>query len=180
MREPRERILSAFLNKFIDDGYFFFDKYCRRRSEEIKKECRQKKELSDFTYSLNRTRDCRSDHWNPQYDSINAKWWGTINFVGYMDSIAKDSKKLLQSISSSKDGVSAYERYGKTGWGTNGMNAFMERDSAHHATNAGEKLRRYYTREDEQFVKKYWASEWNNTVYRFTPFHLFDNSTNFD
>lgn len=177
MREPKERILSAFLNKFIDDGYYFFYRCCQFISEEVQKECREKRELVDFTYFLKRTRDCRNDHWNPQYTTIDAKWWGTINFLGYMDNIGYDAKRLLQSITSSKDGVSAYERYGKTGWGTNGTNGFMERDISHHATNAGKKLRRYYTREDERFVEKYWAGEWNHTTYHFTPFHLFDNST---
>lgn len=178
VREPKERVLSAFLNKFIDDSYYFFQKCCRDRGEDVKEECRIKKNHTSFTYFLNRTRDCHNDHWNPQYASIDTKWWNTINFVGYMDNIEKDSKQLLQSITSSKDGVSAWDRYGRTGWGTNGNNSFMKMDTEGHATNASGKLLQYYTRTHEKFVEKHWAGEWNHSVYHFNPLHLYDDSLN--
>ena len=102
-----------------------------------------------------------------------------INFVGYMDTVADDSRRLLKSLLSSKDGVSAWERYGKTGWGGNRTNSFMESEvvveTDVHGTNARDKLRQYYTIDAEKFVEKHWSGEWNHSVYHFDLFHLYDN-----
>lgn len=178
LREPKERVLSAFLNKFVSDQTFFRERCCNLRHHNVsKKECRSRQENTDFSYFLNRTVDCPDEHWNPQYSMIDAKWWDTINFVGYMDNVSEDAKELLQSITSIDDGTSAWEKYGKTGWGRNGTDAFMRRDTAHHATNAHSKLRSYYTRKDEKLVEKFWSGEWNHSAYHFPRIHLFSNST---
>jgi len=95
-----------------------------------------------------------------------------------MHNIVDDAKRLLQSITYTEDEVSAWEKYGKTGWGENGTSAFMELGTAKHATNAHDKLKSFYTREDEQFVEKYWSGEWNHTVYQFDPFRLYESNTN--
>ena len=177
LREPKERLLSAFLDKFVNKKQFFRNKCCQQRYNASKEECRRRQEDSQFSYFLNRTLDCLNDHWNPQYSMIDAKWWDTINFVGYLDNVFDDAKKSLQSITFIEDRMPAWEQYRRTGWGYNGTGTFMQRDTASHATNAHDKLRSYYTREDEQFVEKYLSGEWNHSAYHFTPIHLFGNST---
>ena len=183
VREPKERVLSAFLNKFIEEEQFFIQKCCQDKffnTKEEKQQCRDKKHEGDFIYFLNRTLDCPNPHWTPQTDAIDSKWWPSMNFVGYMDQVAPDAERLLRRIKSSKKNgasASAWDDYGKTGWGKNGTGAFMYRDTAHHATNAHDKLRLYYTsRCAEAFVERHWASEWNQTVFSFEKFHLYNDT----
>ena len=169
VREPKERILSAFLNKFVQGDTF--QRYCckyRNKTEE----CRERKLAKDFTYFLHRTRDCSNEHWEPQYNAIDSKWWPYITSIGYMDNITEYSKELLQSVKSEKTGLSAWEQYGSTGWGSNGTKAFMEHEKTGHATNAGERLSKFYTKEDEEFVEKHWAIEWESGVYEFEPTYI--------
>jgi len=174
VREPKERVLSAFLNKFLNDAYFFYWRCCQFRDNATQHDCQVAKEKRNFTYFLHRTRDCPNDHWDPQYYAIDSKWWNTMTFVGYMnDQIATTAKQLLQSLTSQLTRKTAWEEFGSNGWGPNGTLAFMERDSAHHATNAHDHLKEYYTKENEVFVEQHWAIEWNQSVYEFEPFHLY-------
>jgi len=183
VREPKERVLSAFLDKFVLFKTYYNKKCCRKSPakgkskqdrKRFQKECRDKQNEKDFSYFLKRTRDCHDQHWNPQYDYIDAKWWNAMTFVGYMDDDANHAKKLLQSIHSEIDGSSAWDKFGKTGWGENGKTAFLERDIAPHLTHANDHLKEYYTKEDELFVEKYWEIDWNQSVYHFEKFHLYN------
>lgn len=175
VREPKERILSAFLNKFVEEPHFFVGKCCRIQNnmDRERKICMQKQNESDFVYFLNRTLDCRNPHWTPQFEAVDKKWWGQMTFVGYMNQVAEDAEHLLKSIHSSR-GTSAWDDFGKTGWGSNGNTAFMVRDTAHHATNAHDKLKKYYTPCTEKFVESHWAHEWKHDIFHFEMFHLFD------
>jgi len=178
VREPKERVLSAFLNKFVEEPTFYVQKCCQEKFFHLdaeREQCKSKKQEGDFVYFLNRTLDCSNPHWTPQVDAIDNKWWKQISFVGYMDHVADDAEKLLKQIRSSK-GTSAWDDYGKSGWGSSGTNAFMVRDTAHHATNAHDKLRKYYTPCTERFVERNWETEWEQHMYSFTPFRLFNES----
>lgn len=177
VREPKERVLSAFLNKFVEEPQFFLNKCCQAHffpSKEEQLVCREKKTLGEFTYFLKRTLDCPNPHWTPQTEAIDLKWWNQMDFVGYMHSVAHDAETLLKSITNVENHTIAWEDYGKTGWGSEGNTAFMVRDTAHHATNAHDKLRKYYTPCLEMFVEKHWAVEWEQHVFHFNKFRLFD------
>jgi len=180
VREPKERVLSAFLNKFVEEKRFFVNKCCQRSSFHIdvdveRGHCIRKKQEGDFVYFLNRTLDCPNPHWNPQVDAIDEKWWKQMSFVGYMHHVADDAERLLKQIYTPK-GTSAWDDYGKSGWGSNRTTAFMVRDTAHHATNAHNKLRKYYTPCTEKFVDRNWRAEWKENAFTFTPFQLFNES----
>jgi len=179
VREPKERLLSAYLDKVVNNKLFFRKKCCQARylNNVSMEDCRSRLDDPEFFHYLKRMTDCPNDHWNPQYTMIDTKWWETVNFVGYLHSVYDDAKRLLESIISVENGLSAWEEFGKTGWGKNKTGAFMQRDTAGHATNAHDKLLSYYTKEGEELVEKYWNSEWNHSVYHFDRFHLFDNSS---
>ena len=179
VREPKERVLSAFLNKFVEEKSFYINKCCQSKHFHFdfdveKKHCKRKKREGDFVYFLNRTLDCLNPHWDPQVNAIDEKWWNQMDFVGYMHHLADDAARLLKNIHSSK-GTSAWNDYGKDGWGSNGT-AFMMRDTAHHATNAHNKLRKYYTPCTEKFVERNWRAEWEKDILNFTSFQLFNES----
>ena len=178
VREPKERVLSAFLNKFVQEPQFFLNKCCQAHFFETETEhiqCKEKKTQGDFEYFLKRTLDCRNPHWTPQTEAIDTKWWNQMDFVGYMHSVANDAETLLKSIENVENHTTAWDDYGKTGWGSQGNTAFMVRDTAHHATNAHDKLRKYYTPCLEMFVEKHWAVEWEQHVFHFDKFRLFED-----
>lgn len=183
LREPKERVLSAFLNKYVQGGGRIFAKKCCKKyvkPQSRREEClvhvdksRKQKRKDDFSYFLSVSQECKNVHWQTQYEIMDAKWWAKINFVGYLHNAAEDSKKLLQGLKSVKDGVSAWDRWGKT-WEFNRTGGFMQTYAAnYHATNAREKLMQYYKAEDEKFVDKHWAIEWNQPYYHFDRIKLF-------
>ena len=189
VREPKERVLSAYLDKYIRKPDFFNRTCCRKLKERDEQAyCRNKliEEGGDFRYFLKHaSHDCKNHHWDPQAENIDLKWWDAITFVGYFDSLAPDAQVLLSSIYSNSSSVSlpspspslgesAWELYGKTGWGPNGTSAFLVRDSTIHVTNAHDKLRKYYTPRDEETVEQHWAMEWEQKMFHFDTFHLFE------
>jgi len=181
VREPKERILSSFLNKFVEDRFYFRAQCCSRKkiyNKEFRETCEQMLDIKNFSYFLDRTTDCHDWHWQLQADTIDDKWWPAINFVGHMSNIAQDSKRLLESLTYKNSNIhNAWEKFGKTGWGTNGTQAFLQVNAADHSTDAHAKLKVYYSAENEQFVEKHWAKDWNMLPnYQFQSFHLYNNS----
>lgn len=173
VREPKERVLSAFLNKFVND-HMFHDACCHKGSQEFRDDCLSRSSTDDFSYFLKRTLDCPNPHWSAQATVLDPLWWEKMTFVGYMDNVVGDAEKLLKSIKS-KEGTTAWDDYGKTGWGKDGSYPFMVRDLAPHATNAHDKLRKYYNKCEEAFVEKHWDIEWDFDGYHFDKTSLFEN-----
>lgn len=173
VREPKERILSAFIDKFVNTDHA--QKHCCRGLGMDKNEyetCKVKREMKDFAYFLSLTQKCPDPHWLPQYTVIDEKWWPYVNFIGYMDNIADDARRLLQSITSARDGMSAWDKFGAYGWGPNRTSGFMQNNTAGHRTHAANNIRRYYSKIHESFVETNWALEWNFSYYHFEQIHL--------
>lgn len=172
VREPKGRLLSAYLNKFVKDGDYFVshcckgDQYCEKRVADG----------DAFDYFLEKSLHCRNPHWMPQAEEIDEKWWSHMSFVGKMENAAADAERLLKSITSSKTGETAWEEAGKSGW--MGNKAFLVRDEAPHATHADNKMKQYYTPCAELFVEEHWHSEWEHEeVFSFEKFHIFDEES---
>eukprot|EP00957_Ditylum_brightwellii_P079437 6041098-Ditylum_brightwellii.AAC.1 len=66
-----------------------------------------------------------------------------------MHSLSEDARKLLKSLTSVNDGITAWEKVGKTGWGKDGSCGFMQISHAPQATDANKKLLEYYNEESE-------------------------------
>mmetsp|Transcript_12079 Transcript_12079/g.17616 ORF Transcript_12079/g.17616 Transcript_12079/m.17616 type:complete len:333 (-) Transcript_12079:275-1273(-) len=174
VREPKERLLSAFLDKFVQEDSYFREKCCNHHlSEDELKHCNDKVGMADIRYFLERTQNCQDYHWGLQSETLDEKWWPYINFVGYMHSLSEDARKLLKSLTSVNDGITAWERVGKTGWGKVGNDGFMQINLAFHATDANKKLLEYYNEEYEAFVQEKWAKDWELPYYHFDKIQLF-------
>ncbi len=175
VREPKERVLSAFLDK-VGNRQLFGKRCCDNRfknSEADRLYCWDRTRAMDFTYFLNRTLDCPNPHWTPQSKAIDDKWWPYMTFVGYLDSAASDAERLLNSLTAERSTITAWEKFGKSGWGEDGRRAFLhEIDSDAYA----EELQEVYTKCHEAFVEKHWAVEWGHPIYNFEKTHLFNHA----
>ena len=84
LREPKERVLSAFLNKFVNDSSYFRNKCCRGNmlvEKHDRDKCESMINTKNFSYFLNRTQDCSDPHWEPQVYAIDDKWWSKKHWI---------------------------------------------------------------------------------------------------
>lgn len=126
VRDPRERVLSAYLDKGVRDHMFYVQNQC---CGVVSKETRNtldcgaffKKQEPDYnkTITLNEfvtqvVPVCDNDHWRPQRLRMEERYWPFMNFIGHMDKerAAGDVKRLLER-------VGGWDKFGATGWGKN-------------------------------------------------------------
>jgi len=198
VREPKERLLSAFLDKSIRQSDNFESKFCQRYQDfgGNLEECLLRHAEFDF-FLTNFTQMTPNVHWEPLFPKIDVKWWPSINFIGYMSTLHTDSRRLLQSLYSvhDDDGVnaSAWDRWAMAGWPENITQncrdnlttseldpqeyEFMSRPDSIHATSAHSRMSKYYTPELERFVEERWADDYNNPFYHFHNHRIFQDET---
>jgi len=185
VRNPKDRVLSAFLDKVINGSKHFVSHECHnygKKGDNKQEDCIAYHR--DFGFFLkNVTTVLTNKHWMPMYDQIDEKWWPYINFIGKIQDLNEDATRLLKSIKSEKDGISAWDRWGTTGWGGDERNceikhtqSFLERNDARHETDAHEKLRKYYTPELEIFVEEQYKNDFNNPYFDFNPIELYPHN----
>lgn len=142
VRDPKERFLSAFLDKAAKKDGLYVDRHCC--SHQIGKKtdsCGKKasRSLYDFMMVV-RNQCCCDAHWKPQSKRVDPELWQYINFVGYFDSLAADGRRLLERL-----GGPAWEKFGASGWGQfHNESMFFESSHAKHRTSAHTKLMHYY------------------------------------
>jgi len=197
VREPKERVLSAFLDKAIKEEYFV-RRCCKKLpTDEYKEECVQShKNFESFLYYIKSfPKECFDVHWEPQSTKVDAKWWPYINFIGYQSNLREDSKELLQNLASTQslfgqdstaidnndsgriNGiVSAWDQFGKTGWGDeygceNRTKSFLEENTSTHKLGTGNRLKEWYTKNLEKVVEEQFHVEWQ--YLDFPPTKLF-------
>jgi hypothetical protein len=166
VREPKERLLSAYLDKGVSNSWFMHNKCC---PSEWDCTIAAKESLSTF-FDLIQT--CENNHWSSQSRRMEAKYWPYINFVGRMETVADDAETLLKS-------VGAWDQFGKSGWGQHGNVSIFGTKAGGigraHATRARERLRVHYnTSKLERDVDLYYASDYTNPVLNFTKLQLYD------
>jgi len=186
VRHPKPRILSAFLNRFVVFRDKFITKTCpqyARLGGKNVTECIEAVKREDFSFFLKEitTVNHENVHWRSIYSTVDEKWWPWIDEIYEMGENSEVFKTFLQSIKSNVDGVSAWDRTGKTGWGENkvdcdGDHAFMEKKDSRHATDANSKMRQYYTPDLEKFVEQRYADDLNNPYFQLTPIKLYVDS----
>lgn len=182
VREPKERVLSAFLDKSVKEDYFE-QKCCHKIGDsKMKQKCIDGQlDFKSFLFFVSTyPKLCFDVHWEAQVDKIDDKWWPFINFMGYQSNLVDDAKKLLETITSTRDPMkrSAWTRYGMNGWGSsncgaNRTNGFLEENSSSHKLETGSRLREWYTAETEELVEQLWAVEWTEKSIHFPTIKLF-------
>ncbi len=186
VRNPKPRILSAFLDKAVHGTDHFVENECVVYGDHLSvgntkvaklhvDECIAKHKNFDFFLHNITTHMNKNRHWRSINSAIDEKWWPWINFIGKMDYLHDDAEILLNAIKSDRDGMTAWQRAGATGWSgmerigvCNGAKAFLEQDNDDlHATHAKQKMQQYYTPELEKFVEEHYADDLNNTHFYF-------------
>jgi hypothetical protein len=186
VRNPKPRILSAFLDKAVQHEKHFLRSNCPLWASETAarggtlEECVEKHDSFEFfLYNITTTLNLNV-HWRSIYSRVDSKWWPYINYIAHMQDLSEDAEHFLKSIHSNVDGVSAWDRIGKTGWSDNerdcdniGNSAFLAKKDTLHQTSARDKMLQYYTPELERFVETHYADDFNNPFFHFSELKLF-------
>ena len=153
VRDPKERFLSAFLDKVIHHKTYLRDKCCYYNGQCVEK---ARASLAGF---LKVAYFCDDAHWRSQNRRMEDKYWPFLDFVGHMETLQEDAESLLRQIG-------AWEEFGATGWGPAGDEYIFQAKSGgigrQHATNARKKLQEYMTPEVEEMVDEFYSHDYTN------------------
>jgi hypothetical protein len=146
VRDPKERLLSAYL-----------DKAKRKQGQYISRHCCPDcgavagKTLKGFLQVMEH---CMDPHWMPQSRRMEHRFWETVQFVGHIETAAADARALLER-------VGAWEKYGATGWGDSGNETIFESlSNVKHRTKADAHLTEYFDKETELLANEYYNDDY--------------------
>ena len=167
VRDPKERFLSAYIDKVIRSENYILNKCCPTTGNCVEP---AKSNITRFLHEV--AYFCHNQHWRPQNMQMTSQQWSYVNFVGHMDTIQEDAERLLKRL-----GV--WEQYGSTGWGSNRKEQIFPKEVAGdntgrlHATNAKRFLRSYITPDLEIELNVYYANDYNHPVMKLDKLKLY-------
>jgi hypothetical protein len=147
VRDPKERFLSAYLDKALRNNGAYLGRCCRDQA------CiTRAQSVSGF---LQLVKACGDDHWAPQARRVDAKFWPHINFIGHLEHKGRDAERLLKRI-----GV--WDDYGKSGWGRyQNESIFQSSDGVAHSTDAVQRVKLHITTPNlEQQIDAYYGEDY--------------------
>lgn len=112
-------------------------------------------------------KQCPNSHWGPLSKRMDAKYLPLLDFVGHLETAARDARILLEEIG-------AWETYGRTGWGLHGNESiFATRSNVQHKTSNQTsdyqvRMAKYYTPETEAIIEERFAEDYNIPIYNLT------------
>lgn len=198
VRNPKPRLLSAFLDKARNKAHHFKETTCVRYHRlkqrqgdndpniDTYQSCMENSNKFDFFLREITTTLNENVHWRSISSRIDAKWWPYVNFVGNMENLTEDAQSFLMNIYSNVDGVSAWDRIGTSGWSENERDCkttlnspgqFLGKRDARHTTSAREQMLTYYTPELEKFVETHYADDLQNQYFHFSPVNLYTDDS---
>jgi hypothetical protein len=167
VREPKVRLLSAYLDKAVQNPRYLLGSACCNWNQECVDTASQS--LGNF---LDLAVQCDNTHWRPQHQRMDKKFWQTVNFVGHMETVTDDARRLLQQIG-------AWNECGASGWGDSGQDGAIFQAKAggagrRHATDARTKLQSHMmTAELEEKIERFYADDYSNAVMNITKISVF-------
>jgi hypothetical protein len=172
VRDPKERFLSAFLDKAVGYPSFLKGKCCpSSNTTQGKTNCIDEDVTQSPSGFLTLIQTCHDVHWSPQHYRMERKYWPTINFVGHFERLEDDAKRLLQTIG-------AWDEYGQSGWGPNGDLSIFKKstNTQKHVTNAKSQVNVWFTTQElERRVERYYQVDYENPLFEFRKTNVTGN-----
>lgn len=138
VRDPRERLLSAYLDKVKHSlSRALVHGICCPDTNSCAED--RNMTLSQFV-NLLVERECwnTGDHWSLQCERMERKYWPHVTTVLHLDRAATDVQRLLKQ-------VGAWKEFGAFGWGIDGKaSIFSPNVTTRHETNAAALMGHYY------------------------------------
>lgn len=158
VRDPKIRLLTTYIDKVVEhNGDHIANRCCPWDSQRW---CVNdvKNNISNF---LQLCQTCADEHWRPQNDRVDAKYWPYMTHILHLETAARDAKSLLKR-------VGAWEHYGKHGWGPTNNESIFE--THHHNKNrhSPEKLWTYLTPELELKIEYVYHNDYTNPLFQFS------------
>jgi Sulfotransferase family len=160
VRDPKQRFLSAFLDKSVGNFHTHIIRRCCHDESCVE----GAQTVAGF---LQLCSVCDDGHWRAQSLRVDYKFWPYIDFVGHVETAARDAKELLKR-------VGAWEEFGAIGWGKDGNSSIFGSKASsgsgmNHSTYAEWQVWTWYTPEVEQQVERFYQGDYENPLFNFTP-----------
>mmetsp|Transcript_28386 Transcript_28386/g.65893 ORF Transcript_28386/g.65893 Transcript_28386/m.65893 type:complete len:298 (+) Transcript_28386:139-1032(+) len=157
VRDPKERFLSAYLDKAYATDYVY--KRCCPTAGACKKLARNS--LEGF---LKVASVCYDPHWNPYTYRMEPKYWPLLNFIGSFETLQNDTQRLLERMGNNVH-QDVWQTFGASGWGKDGTEGIFEsHSSVIHATHSQEKFLQHYTPKLERIVEKFYDDDYQHPM----------------
>ena len=143
VRDPKERVLSAHLDKAMRNNGTYLQRHCGVTT--------MVSTFDEFIHKI--IPNCVDVHWLPQAYRMEAHLWKHINFVGRVETIHADLERLWNRI-----GVDADTTRLRTNHKT----------TVKHATGANRLLQQYYTPQLEARVEELYRVDYQHPVLNLT------------
>jgi len=150
VRDPKDRVLSAFRNKLTGD--WPVELCCS--SDACSETIRTFQGFLDVLVKCEKPKCCENKHWRPMSQRLDAKFHGKLDFIGHLETAHEDARQLLEQIG-------AWEEYGQSGWGRYGNESFFESKSdVKNRNDAKDHRAEYYTPELEKVVEAIYETDY--------------------
>jgi Sulfotransferase family len=172
VRDPKQRLLSAFLDKSVRN----FHQHIIDRCCPLDQSCVP--DAQTMPGFLRLCRRCADDHWRPQNDRVDDKFWPYMDVVLHVEQAANDAEQLLRRIN-------AYDEYGASGWGQTGTSTIFQRgDGGVHSNFVEWQVWKWYTPAIEEQVVQFYQQDYDHPLFQFDPTTCLtcinDSDTNID
>jgi hypothetical protein len=166
VREPKQRFLSAFLDKAVSNDHAHIMGKCCQFMDDPQQCVDSAQTASGF---LDLIKTCEDDHWRAQYDRVDYKYWPYIDMVLHVETAEEDAKRLLQTIG-------AWDEFGQTGWSKDHQSPIFgnaAKSAGDHATWSQWQVWKWYTPEVERQVEAFYRADYENPLFNFTTYECF-------
>ncbi|KAL3817458.1 hypothetical protein ACHAXA_001465 [Cyclostephanos tholiformis] len=174
VRDPKERILSAFLDKAARNGGEYITNNCCQTFS-LPSNSNRSYMCGDHAHGsflgfleVVQSECCCDGHWMPQSSRIDWPFRPYITFVGHFDRIQEDTKQLLHLLSIRSGEADLWARFGASGWGSNSSAIFSESTKANHKTSARANLSKYYNSTVDALVEELYYEDYTDRLLNFT------------
>jgi hypothetical protein len=166
IRHPTDRFLDIYLHMSTHPSELRIQ-CCRTTAiSNAMDDCNNHLYTESLIHFLTIASRCDSDQWQPQSNRMENRYWEHVNFIGRMESVQDDAKKLLERIG-------AWNDIGATGWGPQGDEPIFrspppgETIMVTSTAAAAAKTNRVDTERADQMLEELYKADFDNEKFHF-------------